>query len=178
MRVWSSFNRCLLPALALILPGVVREGFSPIVLTGASYNQDLVVENSAPEPVIAGGYTTASMDSGLGNSSSSWYEQGYNSANPTTGLPPAGSSFTSQSAGNHQYTMAPSFTAPNAVLLDSTLTSATLTLVTPTAYAGLSFPESGGHNGVSFTYTVHLQNGTTDTGTKSIPDYFNGSNPA
>ncbi len=74
--------------------------------------------------------------------------------------------------------MAPSYTAPNAVLLDSTLVSATLTLATPAAYAGLSFLESGGNNGVSFSYAVHHQNGATDIGTKSIPDWFNGSNPA
>jgi hypothetical protein len=78
---------------------------------------------------LAAGYTTASMDSGTGNSDTSWYEQGYNTANPATGLPRAGSTFTHQNATNHQYTMAPSYRSNNAVLLDSSLTSATLTLV-------------------------------------------------
>ena len=178
MLISGPLRRCFLLALALILPGVVRAGFSPIMLTSASYNQDLVVESSAPAPVVAGAYTTASMDSGLGNVNTSWYEQGYNAANPTTGLPPAGSSFTSQSSADHQYTMAPSYKANNAVLLDSTCNSATLTLVTPMAYAGLSFLGSAGNSGVTFNYSVHHQDGATDTGTKSIPLWVSGSNPA
>lgn len=178
MHISVPCRPCLLLALALVLPGVVRAGFNPIALTSASYNQDIVVENTAPAPVLAGAYTTASMDSGLGNANWSWYEQGYNTANPTTGLPPAGSTFTSQSAANHQYTMAPSYTVNNAVLLDATLSRATLTFVTPAACAGLSLLESGGHNGVAFSYTVHHQSGATETGSGNIPDWFNGSNPA
>src|SRR6266851_1629510 len=163
---------------ALFSGSVARADFVPLPLTSGSFNQDVVVENSAPAPVISGGYTTASMDSGTANNSTSWYEQGYNTTNLTSGLPPAGSTFTHQSAPNHQYTMAPSYSANNAVMLDSTLTSATLTLITPASYTQLSFLESGGHNGVTFNYTVHHQNGTTDTGSGSIPDWFNGASPA
>jgi len=153
-------------------------GFAPITLNSSSFNQDVVVENTAPTPVIPGGYTTASMDNGLGNTGTSWYEEGYDSAAPTTGLPTAGSTFTSQSSPSHQYTMAPSYKTNNAVLLDSTLTNATLTLVTATVCSQLSFLESGGNNGCSFTYSVHHQNGATDTGTTNIPDWYNGSTPA
>ncbi|HEX3717517.1 MAG TPA: glycoside hydrolase family 76 protein [Verrucomicrobiae bacterium] len=148
-------------------------------MPSGSYNQDVVVENTAPAPVIPGGYTTASMDSGIGNSGTSWYEKGYNSAVPTTGLPPAGSTFTSQTSSTHFYTMAPSYTANNAILLDSSLTNAAFTLIAPAAFTHLSFLESGGHNGVTFNYSVHHQNGNTDTGTASIPDWFsNGTNYA
>src|SRR5512146_1396212 len=97
MCVCAPFRPRLLLLTVLVLPSVVRAGFSPIVLTSGSYNQDMVVEASAPGPVIAQGYTTASMDAGVANTSTSWYEQGYNAANPTTGVPPAGSTFTSQS---------------------------------------------------------------------------------
>src|SRR5512137_2996648 len=128
-------------ASALFLPGVAHAGFAPIPLTSSSYNQDIVVENSAPAPVVAGGYTTASMDNGAANTGDSWYEQGYNSASPSTGLPSAGSIFSSQSAPSHQYRMA-AYSANNAVLLDSALTNATLTVLTPTAYSGLSFLQS------------------------------------
>jgi predicted alpha-1,6-mannanase (GH76 family) len=155
-----------------------RADFAPILLTSASYNQDMVVEKTAPAPVISGGYTTASMDNGTANTVYGWYEQGYNSTNLTSGLPPAGTTFTHQSAADHQYSMAPTYTANNAVLLDSTLTTATLTLVTPTAFSQLSFLESGGHNGIVFNYTVHHQNGATDIGSLTIPDWFNGANPA
>jgi len=71
-------------AVALALPGMACGGFSPIVLSSSSYNHDVVVENSAPAPVIPGAYTTASMDSGVGNTNYSWYEQGYNTGSPTT----------------------------------------------------------------------------------------------
>src|SRR4029077_4722142 len=74
--------------------------------------------------------------------------------------------------------MAPSYASNNAVLLDSSLTTATLTLTTPLAFTRLSFLESGGHNGVVFNYTVHHQNGTTESGSGSIPDWFNGATPA
>ena len=177
MRTHLPFTPGLM-LLALGLTGLAHAGFAPIPLTGASYNQDMVVENTAPRPVISGGYTTASMDNGIANSAYSWYEQGYNSANPSTGLPTAGSTFTHQNAPNHQYTMAPSYTANNAVLLDSTVTSATLTLVTPASCSQLSFLESGGNNGVNFNYTVHHLNGTTESGSGSIPDWFNGASPA
>jgi predicted alpha-1,6-mannanase (GH76 family) len=164
--------------LITVAPQIVRADFTPIALTSGSYNQDLVVENTAPAPIVAGGYTTASMDNGIANSGYSWYEQGYNTANPTTGLPHPGSTFTHQNAADHQYKMAQSFASNNAILLDSVLTSATLTVTTPLACTRLSFLESGGHNGVSFNYVVHHQNGTTEGGSSSIPDWFNGASPA
>src|ERR1051325_5852426 len=157
---------------------IARADFVPIALTPASYNQDLIVERTAPAPVVAGGYTTASMDNGVANSAYSWYEQGYNAANPATGLPLAASLFTHQNAPDHQYRMAPSYASNNAVLLDSVLTAATLTLTTPQAFTRLSFLESGGHNGVAFNYVVHHQNGATESGSGSITDWFNGAGPA
>ncbi|HEX3799704.1 MAG TPA: glycoside hydrolase family 76 protein [Verrucomicrobiae bacterium] len=167
---------CLAVMLASGLTAVAA--FSPIALTGGSYNQDVVVERTAPAPLIAGGYTTASMDSGTGNSATSWYEQGYNVSSPTTGLPHAGATFTHQSAADHHYIMAPSYAAPDAVLIDSTISRATLTLTSPAAYNKLSFLESGGHNGIVFTYTVHHQSGASETGNGTIIDWFNGANPA
>lgn len=155
-----------------------RAAFAPISLTAGSYNEDVVVEASAPAPVIAGGYTTASMDNGVGNVNTSWYEMGYNTANPSTGLPRAGATFTSQSLGNHQYAMAPSYTTNDAILLDSTLTNGTFKLTTPAAYSQISFLESGGNNGVSFRYTIHHQNGATEIAVANIPDWFNGLEPA
>jgi hypothetical protein len=45
--------------------GIARADFVPIALTSSSYNQDVVVENTAPVPVVAGGYTTTSVDNGV-----------------------------------------------------------------------------------------------------------------
>jgi hypothetical protein len=133
-----------------VMGGVARGGFVPIPLTSGSFNQDVVVERSAAAPVQAGGYTSASMDSGLGNAAYSWYEQGYNTASPSTGLPVAGATFTHQNAADHQYTLAPSYRANNAVVLDSTLTGATLTFAAPASFSKLSLLESGGNQGVAF----------------------------
>jgi predicted alpha-1,6-mannanase (GH76 family) len=119
------------------------------------------------------------MDSGLGNNGTSWYEEGYDTAAATTGLPTAGSTFTSQSSPTRRYTMAPSYKANDAILLDSTLTNATLALTTATACSQLSFLEAGGHNGCVFTYVVHHQSGASDTGSSSILDWYNnGTNSA
>jgi len=170
-KPWERWPKRLV--CTLILCGMSAQwadaGFVPIPLTAASYNQDMIVERTAPAPVIAGGYTTASMDNGVANTANSWYEQGYNTASPATGLPHAGSTFTHQNLPNHSYRMAPSYAANNAVLLDSSLTSATLTLPSPTACAQLSLLESGGSGGVAFSYSVHHQNGTTESGSGTIP---------
>jgi predicted alpha-1,6-mannanase (GH76 family) len=175
-----------LPAIARLVvatflcavTGIGHAGFAPVALTSGSYNQDMVVEAAALAPVVAGGYTTASMDNGAANSANSWYEMGYNTANPTTGLPHPGVMFTSQSLANHQYTLAPSYTTNDALLLDATLTAGAFTLTAPAAYSQLSFLESGGNNGVAFSYTVHHEDGTFETGSGNIPDWYNGSNPA
>ncbi len=166
-------------ALALVCSGgVARAGFNPVPLTSGSFNQDMIVENTAPAPAVAGGYTTASMDNGVANTGTSWYEQGYDTAAPSTGLPHPGTTITSSSASNHRYTMAPSYTNNNAVMLDSALTGATLTFTVPAAFSQLSLLESGGHNGVSFSYVVHHQDGTQESGSSSIPDWYSGANTA
>ena len=162
----------------LAMSDIARAGFIPIPLTSGSFNQDVVVERTAAPPAQAGGYTSASMDNGVGNTATSWYEKGYNTASPATGLPAAGATFTHQNAPDHQYTLAPSYRSNNAVVLDATLRSATLALAAPAAYGKLSFLESGGNQGVAFTYTVHHQDGTAETGSGSIPDWFNGASPA
>jgi predicted alpha-1,6-mannanase (GH76 family) len=173
-RAWTGLAAFL---LTLFLTRV-RADIAPILLDAGSFNRDMVVERTAPAPVIAGGYTTASMDSGTGNSANSWYEQGYNTASPGTGLPRAGSTFTHQNAVDHQYKMAPSFATNNAVMLDNALTQATLTLLTPAVYGRLSFLESGGHTGITFNYVVHHLDGTGEAGSGTIPDWFNGTSPA
>jgi predicted alpha-1,6-mannanase (GH76 family) len=165
---------CLL--LTAALPS--KADFTPIPLQPGSFNADIIVERTAPAPLVPGAYTTASMDTGTGNTGFSWYEQGYYSAAATTGLPHPGTTFVDQSALDHSFTMAPSYTANNAILLDSTLTSAGFRVTSPAAYAKLSLLESGGHNGVTFSYAVRHQDGTREVGTNSIPDWFNGATPA
>ncbi len=118
------------------------------------------------------------MDAGLGNSGTSWYEMGFDTAAPTTGLPHPGVIFTSQTSSTHQYIMAPSYATNDAILIDSTLKNSTLVLTTPTICSQLSFLESAGHGPVSFKYTVHHASGASDTGTGSSVDWFTSSTAA
>jgi hypothetical protein len=157
VRTFLQTAGTLILIATLCATGTARAGFAPIPLSAGSFNESMIVPASSPAPVIPGGYTTASMDAGLANTGTSWYEQSYNTSAPTTGLPHPGAILTSQSLPNHSYVMAPSYTANNAVMLDSTLTNATLVLASPAAYGGLSLLESGGNNGVSFTYTVGFE---------------------
>jgi predicted alpha-1,6-mannanase (GH76 family) len=157
------------------LPGLVYE---PIPLTAPSYNRDVIVENTAPPPPLAGAYTTASMDGGAANTGKTWYEVGYNAASPTTGIPAAGSTFVSATYADHQYRMAPSYEANNAVLVDSETPSGTLQFTAPAAFTKLSFLISAGGSAGSVRVVIYHQNGSAQTNTLAVPDWFNGSSPA
>ncbi len=165
---------CISAALILALAGTVRADFIPIALTPGSFSQDMVVEHNAPA-VPNGSHTTASMDAGTANTGNSWYEQGYDAAAPTTGLPTAGSTFVSAALPSHRYTMPPSYTANNAAFIDASH-GATLTPVTPAAFSGLSLLTSAGNGPVIIDYTVHHADASTDTGSLNSQDWF-GNNP-
>ncbi len=160
---------------------IAHAAYSPITLTPGSYNADVVVEKTATPPLVPGGYTTASMDNGTGNTGDTWVEAGFftNTA-PVPGLPPAGTTITSASLSDHLYKFAPSYKANNAIMLDAApFTNVyTFTLTTPTACQALSFLGSGGNGGCTFRWTVHHADATTETGTTSAGDWFNGANPA
>jgi hypothetical protein len=166
--------------MVLASASVALADFSPITLTPSTYTHDIVVEKTASAPVIPGGYTTASMDGGTNNNGDTWNEAGYFADNPTVGLPVAGSTFTSVSASDHSYKLASDYRANDAVMLDASTTfaRATLTVNSPTAYGALSFLTSGGNGGCIFRYTVHHQDGSTESGTSPSADWFNGANPA
>ena len=163
-------------ALGFALCGVARADFNPIALTAGSYTKDMVVEKTAPA-TPSGAATTASMDSGTGNTGYSWYEQGYNSGAPGTGLPTAGSTFASTAFPTHHYTMPSSYTANNAALIDSTH-AATLTPSSPAAFGALSFLTSAGNGPVTIAYTVHHADSSIESSTFDSKDWFGNSSVA
>jgi len=122
------------------------------------------------------GAVTASMDGGLTKAGYTWFERGYYTTDATVGLPVAGSTFTNV-ALDHAYTMAASYTANNSFLIDSNVTSATITVTAPTACSSLSFLGSAGHGPMTVNYTVHHADTTTESGSISVLDWFppNGS---
>ena len=111
---------------ALLFSKTQAANFTPIPLSPGSFNQDVIIEKSATPPPIP--VTTASMDDGQANTGASWYEQGFNLDAPNTGLPAAGSTLTSESQPDHTYKFAPSYLAPNAVLIDPLMSNVTVTV--------------------------------------------------
>jgi len=101
-----------------------------------------------------------------------YFEQGYSPANPTKGLPPAGTTIVSVTQGDHSYRFAPSYTNNNAVILDTAVSNATITLTVPTNLTALSFLGSAGNGPVNVRCIVHYASGANDTNTIAVPDWF------
>src|SRR4051812_40911536 len=95
--------------MALMFASAARADFNPIALTPGSYNADVVVEAGAPKGIFAN--VNVTIDGGTNNNGNTFYESGLETALPWTGLPAAGSTFTSQSDAARQYKMPPSYTA-------------------------------------------------------------------
>lgn len=163
--------------VAASLVAFARADFVPIQLTPGSFNQDVVVENTATLPNPRS--TTASMDGGTNNNGNTWYEVGFNAAAPATGVPAAGSTFAHPSLTGYSFQMAPSFSAPNAFLIaPNQVTSASIALSAPSTFGALSFLASGGNTGISINYTIKYADASEQTGTIAVGDWFNGANPA
>jgi hypothetical protein len=159
--------------MTLALASISQAAYTPIAIQSSSYNADVIVESNAT-PVLTV-VTTASIDNGTNNTANTWFEQGYDLANPNNGIPPHGSTFASYDNANFSFTMAPSYMAPNGILISVEVPTGTFTLVNPAAYTTLSFLGMGGNGGDSMNVTVHHQDGTTDTGTMATGDWFNGT---
>jgi hypothetical protein len=167
----------LVPAGLLLLglagASISQAAYLPISFSTTNYNADVIVE-SAATPVLKV-VTTATVDNGSNNTANTWFEIGYDTANPGNGLPAAGSTFTASSNPNYSFRMAPSYTAPNGILIDTVVTSGTWTLTTPAAYTLLSFLGSGGNGGDVIGVRVNHQDGTFEVGSFGCPDWFGGT---
>jgi hypothetical protein len=144
--------------------------FIPIDVEGQ--NHDLVVEASAVKPGFLDFITTATVENGAANRAFTWYERGYNPLAPQTGLPPAGSLFTSPADDFHQFIMPPDYSAPNAILLDKACPSSEVTLSTPVCYSGLSFLTASGQGSVTNRCVVHHLDGSSETSWFVSPDWL------
>lgn len=163
-------------ALLAAVPGLVRADYNPIPLTPASYNADIVVERTAPPPLPAG--CTASMDGGNNNTGNTWYETGFNTAAPTTGIPLAGTTLVHENDAAKSYLLPPSYKAPNAVFISNQVTTGTMSLTVPGNFTNLSFLSSSGGGACVINYTVSHADASTETGTFTSGDWFNGASQA
>jgi hypothetical protein len=154
------------------LPG---EPFVPIEITG--YNEDLVVEASAVKPGFMETNTTATMEGGTANVLFTWYERGYNPAAPDTGLPAPGSLLTNTATGTH-FLMPPSYSLPNAVLIDSVCSNSTLIPLRPGCYSAVSFLTASASGPSTNQCILNHANGKSETNTFVSLDWLGVSLPA
>jgi hypothetical protein len=158
-------------------PWQAKAGFIPITVSG--FNQDVVVEAGAvndPTTHYANA-VTASMDAGTAKTFYTWYETGLPGG--TGGGLPAAGVFTSLADPTAQFQLSP-YTGLNALLLDATTASGTLTLATPAQYSALSFLTSsslGSATSPLLALTINFSDGTAPlTGLSVIaPDWFNNT---
>ena len=169
----------VLAAVVAATQSVRAAGFSPIAINPSSYNQDPVVEATAPKSL--NDTVTFTMDGGTNKNGATWYERGYNVASPATGVPTAGS-FVTNAGGNHIFKMAPDYHVNNVVAIGHAngnrtpvVAPATLTISNPGAFTSLSFLTSAGNGPVTVGYTIHYSDETTEAGTFSSLDWFNGA---
>lgn len=154
--------------------------FNPVTVTG--YNADGVIE--ATQPLYRGSLytaTTATMDLGTNNSNFTWYEQGWYTNFPGTGLPAAGTTVNSVSAPSRHYQLASSYAGPNGVLISTNSQVANIKPVTPGAYTGISLLTAGASIGGSGIMTnlcvIQHADGSTQTNEFYGYDWFNSSVP-
>ncbi len=159
---------------------------TPIALTAASYNQDMVVDANVPasDTTALLNSVTATMDGGTAKGGNTWYERGQNTGSTTTGLP-MGTTVVSETNANARYALRPA-NGNNAVMLDAGATTARLTLATPATYTALSFLTSSGNGDGTLTLTLNFSDGTAPaTGITfqgpsargSSPDWFFVTDP-
>ncbi|MGZ5543515.1 MAG: immunoglobulin domain-containing protein, partial [Limisphaerales bacterium] len=161
--------------------------FQPINVTG--YNYDMIIEAPLAKTV------TATMDNGIliptnstmainRGDNASWFEQGFNLINASTapiprdqtGLPHPGTTFNAWSNAAHAFQMPSSYTAPNAVLLNSQSQSGTLTLSSPTTLSAISVLSTAGNGPLTVALTINHQDGSSEITNYSCVDWF--ANPA
>lgn len=153
-----------------------------LAVTG--FNYDAVMEADGPPTtgsgVAAGGIltnnVTASMDGGLAETGSTWYEKGYYAGFPNTGLPTAGSTLNSATLPA-SYTMPASYAANNAVFVSRDASNATIYFASPTAYGALSFLCATANSDTFVPCVVRFQDGSSETNTIFVPDWFNRELP-
>jgi len=155
--------------------------FAPIGLTASSLNQQMVVPVGATASGTANAqfnaFITATMDAGTARTGNTWYQVGFNAAAPTTGLP-MGTTFASAANPAVNFALQPA-NVNNALLLNTSNTSGTLTFANPASFTTLSLLASDGNGAANITLTANLVGGgTAPLGTVSVPDWFNGANAA
>jgi hypothetical protein len=115
------------------------------------------------------------MENGTVNKRFTWYEQGYYTLQPASGLPAPGAMLTNQVAPDHCYVMAPSYTQNNAALIDLIVDSNSLTPLTPQRFSALSLLTAAGHGPATNLCVISHADGTAQTNAIISPDWFDSA---
>ena len=152
-------------------PGLaVHAQLTPITLTAASFNQDLVAESGSNPQTV----TTAALD---GSGNNIFYSLAFVTANSsviTSGGLPNNGTFTS---GPDSWKMA-AYTGNNALFFgpEGATSTQSMHLSTPGQYSEISLLDAAGYGPTSVTITLNFSSGpSTSYGTYSILDWFGGS---
>lgn len=153
-----------------------------IAVTG--FNYDAVVEADGPQTTGTGSpaaavltnNVTATMDGGLSKANNCWFEKGYYASLPDVGIPAAGSTFSSATLPA-TYTMPSTYVGNSAVLLSKDVTNANIIFSAPGAYGALSFLCATANGDTFVPCVVQFLDGSSETNTVFIPDWFNRALP-
>jgi hypothetical protein len=134
--------------------GNASGGFwTPIPLNQSSFNAEGTVPAAQPWPI------TATMDQGTNfnynGNLNTWFEQGYDRSVTAVGLPPSGSTFSSQTSGN-VYQLG-NYSTNSVTLIDSNHPVANITPLVPAAYSTFAFLTAGGNDGPGMTNKCIIQ---------------------
>lgn len=142
---------------------------TPIAATG--YNQNMIISAANGSANV-----TATMDGGTGKGGDTFYETGVNPGSNVAGVVHPGVVFGSGADAKHTFVLQPNGAGQNdAVMLDASNTSGSLSLTGPAPYSLLSFLVSAGNGGAPIGVTVHYAGGGTQTATITGPDWFNNN---
>ena len=178
-------TRLILLGLALASASLTRADFVPIPISPSSFNQDPVIEATAPRSINDA--VTISLDGGTNKTGNVLYEVGYNLNAPATGLPAHNSlvvvaNNVASPARGYTFRMAPDYHANNVLFIGHqngggtpVIGTSTLTLTTPAAYTSISVLNTSANGPCTVAYVVHYGDGSTQTGSFSSTDWTSGN---
>ena len=169
-------------ALGLAGSAMAQVTFTPVALDPSSFNEDVVIENTATAPLKSA--ITATMDNGEGKGGDTWFEAGLPISKPNTGFPTGAGTVVSAADPNTTFLLQP-YTGNNALLLNNqssatikTTKTGTFTLTTPTKAGAIKFFGSSGNGAGTVTAVVHYSDGAPDnTLNLTFPDWFDSNPP-
>lgn len=162
--------------LGCALASLARADFNPVPLTPGSYTHHIVLPATAIEAVPYCINVTAGNGVSLGDNT--YYEQGLRArpgqVGANSGVPAHNTTFTHINNANMQFLMPPDYTQNNTLMIDTTFSSGTITFNTATTATNLAILGFGGGGTISAHYTVTHADASTEVGTISFNDWFNG----